>query len=357
MQCFSDIERNKLMVEDIMYSEVFALMFMNPDFFTFLNDERWKYLLNNNVFNMSLNFEYDKYSINIEKVKIFLNIEKDWDSLKKCYEISFLLKEKIGEITNVFVKSKEISFYKNEEYFIFRDRLITDTITLYDLEWFTGIQLNTLYTTNIDSLVNMFILHIKTYLKPDYLNGLLFFLDIFWERRLEINWFNYNNFKLDNLGFKKEDMPKLYYNSLIEFCKDIINIKEAFRDYDLMLETWKSIKNNNLNKDYLLKIFKQSIDSKKYPEFLSKYYSLNEKDYFYVNKDNLLLHLPSKEEFLKRFENNINILYKTNDIKDMVICFIWGDIEMRLKVEFGLAPSTLNYSVIAIENKKNIKLD
>lgn len=353
---FSNLENIKnYLKEDFVYSEITALVYFNPSFFDFLKDEKWKYLTNNNVFNNSINFEFQRWNIIINNRNIVnIIVEKDWDFLKKCFDTGILLRERIAVSDNIIVDHKSLTFNINNESIIFRDKNIEDWITSTDLEKLLGKSVESLYSKLIDSLISIFISHIKNYLKPDYLLGLDYFLDIFFEKRMEINWINYSEFKLNNLGFRKDDMPKLYYNNLLDYCNDLFYIKNAFRDYELMMDTWKSIKNNTLNKDYLLNIFKQSIVKEEYKEILAKYYSLSDKDYYKLSNNDSLIHLPTKLEFMIKFDGDVDIKFKSNDDKDMVICFSWGNIEMRIKVGFGIIPNKFYYNLVVIENK-NIK--
>jgi hypothetical protein len=150
-------------------------------------------------------------------------------------------------------------------------------------------------------------------------------------------------------------MPKLYYNCLADFCKDVIDVRDAFRDYDLMLSAWKDIKNNTLNKEYLLPMIKDKITKDDFIFILSKYYSLDNDSYF-RESDGELLNLPSIEDFKKSFKDDYIISYKTNDIKDLIVCISYSNIDLRIKIGFGLSPYGFYFEIESINNKTNKKL-
>lgn len=351
MKNFSDI--NKILKkEDYIYSELTALAYFNTEFFSFLNDEKFKYTLQDNVFNNSLFYELQKWNIILKKDIIKVCVEKDWQWLKDCFEVSLNLKKIIKDSSEIIIKDKLLIFKQGEQKeIIFRDKILSDMITKNDLEKSLHVEIMTLYSNNIDSLIVLFINHIKNYLKPEFLIGINYFLDVFREKYIQLNWNNYKNFKVSGLGFRKDELPKLCYNNLGDYCKDLIFYKEAFREYDLMLKHWKDIKNNTLNKEYLLPIFKNKFSLDDFIYILSKYFSLSVDDYYKLGLDNEVIHLPSKKEFKNKIkENELKISYKTNEIKDLVICSDWGNIQMRINVGFGLAPEEFIYSVEIIDN-------
>ena len=354
MKQFSKLN-TKLNKNDFIYSEITALAYMNPEFFNFLSDERWKYLTQNSVLNNALTFEYDKCNIIINKNIIEISIEEHWNFLKDCYKIAMELKNKIPDVTKIIVDDKALSFISGSNIIVLRDKFLTDMIT--QVEKSLGIELIKLYNKNIDSLIDLFFIHLKTYLKPLYLEGLKYFMDIFYEKQLDLNWSSYKNFKVNGLGYRMDTMPKLYYNNLADYCKDLILIPDAFREYNLFIDSWKDIKNINLNKEYLLPLLKDKISEDSFLFLVSKYYSLSNKDYYNVDRKCNLLHLPSIEEFKKTFTSNYIISYKTNDEKDLIICVNWGEIELRLKISIGLAPYDFFYSIDIIENKRLKNLD
>ena len=357
MKQFSKIN-NVLTKEDFIYSEITALGYMNSDFFQFLNDERWKYLTDNSVLNNSITFELQKWNIELQdKEHLNVCVEEHWEYLKDSYKIALELKSRFPESSKIIVSEKILNFIIGDQIIIFRDKIITDMITLLDLQKCLGVDIINLYNVNIDSLIVLFLTHIKTYMKPEYLIGIEYFLDIFYEKRMELNWYNFKNFKVDGLGYRNDNLPKLYYNNLADYCKDVFLCEIAFRDYSLMIDTWKQIKNDALNKQYLLPIFKNKIKEDSFLFLISKYYSLAIKDYYKTDKYNNLIHLPSKEEFMNSFNGEYIVSYKTNDNKDLIICVTWGSIELRLKISLGLTPYEFTYSIDVVENNRLKKLD
>jgi hypothetical protein len=357
MKQFSKIN-TKLTREDIIYSEITALCYMNPMFFDFLNDDRWKYLTHDSVFNNSLHYELQKWNIELlDKELLYICIEEHWDFLKSSYKIALELKSKFPESTKILVAPNILNFVIGDNTIIFRDKIQIDMITQIDLEKVLEIEAIKLYNKNVDSLINIYVNHLKSYLKPSYLDGLNYFLDIFYEKQMELNHFNFKNYKIDGLGYRHDSMPRLYYNNLAEYCKDLIEFSEAFREYSLMLDSWKHIKNNNLNIKYLLPIFKNKIKEDDFLFLLGKYYSLANKDYYKVDTYDNLIHLPSKEEFRNSFSGDYLVTYKTNDSKDLIICVAWGNIELRIKIGFGLSPYEFYYAIDVVENNRIKKLD
>lgn len=355
MKQFSKIEKI-LKKEDFIYSEITALVYYNPTFFEFLKDERYKYIMNDSVINNSLMFEFSKHNISFISKIVEINIERDWLYLQDCYEMGIRLKSVIPFADRISVKDDGLEFYSDDKIIIFRDKKISDAITLVDFEKIFNLETNNLYNTNINSFIGLYINHLKNYLKPLYLNGLNYFLNIFYEKYLDLNWTNFKNFKVDGLGYRNDDMPRLYYNCLADFCKDVIDIRNAFRDYELMLSAWKDIKNNTLNKEYLLPIIKDKITKDEFIFILSKYYSLDNNSYFRESNGELL-HLPSIEDFKKSFKDDYIISYKTNDIKDLIVCISYSNIDLRIKIGFGLSPYGFYFEIESINNKINKKLN
>jgi hypothetical protein len=357
MKQFTKIN-NTLTKEDFIYSEITALAYMNPEFFQFLNDERWKYLTDNSVLNNSITFELQKWNIELQdKEHLNICIEEHWDYLKDTYKVALELKSKFPTSSKIIVSERILNFIIGDDTIIFRDKIIADMITLLDIEKCLGVETVKLYNVNIDTFVKLYITHITSYLKPEYLIGLEYFLDIFYEKKLETNWFNFKNFKTDGLGYRNDNLPKLYYNNLADYCKDVLVFEQAFRDYSLMLDNWKQIKNDTLNKQYLLPIFKNKITQNNFLFLISKYYSLANKDYYKANKYNDVIHLPSNEEFKNSFIGDYTVSYKTNSDKDLIICIVWGNIEMRIIISLGLSPYEFTYSIDVVENNGYKKLD
>ncbi len=359
MKQFSDLNKTKLDKEDFIYSEITALAYINPQFFDFLQDERWKYLTNDSVLNNAITFEIQKHNIELlDKELTIICLEKYWDYLQASYKVALQLKSRFPDCNKILVSNNKVmNFIIGDTTVIFRDKILIDMITQLDLEKCLGVETVKLYNQNIDSLITLYINHIKSYLKPQYLEGLKYFLDIFYEKNMELNWYNFKNFKSENLGFRQEAMPKLYYNNLSDYCKDLIKFEPAFRDYSLMLDAWKEIKNNTLNKEYLLPLFKDKIKEDSFLFLIGKYYSLAHKDYYKVDKDDNLIHLPSKEEFRNTFSGDYLVSYKSNDDKELVICITWGKIEMRIKISFGLSPYEFSFSIDVVENNRLKKLN
>lgn len=351
MKQLSNIEQ-KYNLEDFLYSEITALVYFNPLFFDFLKDEKYKYLMNNSVFNNELLFEYPKHNITF-KSKIEVNIEEHWNFLQKCYDIGTRLKSVIVSTNNIVVYDDYLVFVSDENHIVFRDKNKEDMITLNDFETLFKTDINSLYNKNIDSYCFIFINHLKNYLKPQYLYTLNYFLEIFYDKNLEINWNNYKNFKVDGLGIRNDSMEGLYYNNLANFCKDVIVMEDAFRDYNLMISAWKEIKNNTLNKEYLLSIIKDKITEEDFIFLITKFYSLGNEPYYRYEKGELLF-LPSKNDFIKNYLSDYKISYKTNNNKDIIICIDFSKIELRLKFSIGdLAPYGFCIEIVSI-NKKSL---
>lgn len=358
MKQFSKLDGNKLDKEDFLYSELTALAYFNPQFFDFLNDERWKYLTQDSVINNSIMFEMQKWNIELmDKKPLVVCVEEHWSYLHDMYKIALQLKSRFPDSNKILVGDKILNFIIGDDTVIFRDKIQVDMITQLDLEQCLGMETIKLYNKNIDSLISLYISHLKNYLKPAYIEGLKYFLDIFYEKRMDLNWFNYKNYKVEGLGFRQDTLPKLYYNNLADYCKDLLGYEPAFREYSLVIDAWKEIKNNTLNKEYLLPLFKDKIKEDSFLYLIGKYYSLANKDYYKADRNGDLIHLPSKEEFRNSFSGDYIVSYKTNEFKDLIVCITWGNIEMRIKIGFGLSPYEFFYAVDVVENNRLKKLD
>ena len=120
-----------------------------------------------------------------------------------------------------------------------------------------------------------------------------------------------------------------------------------------MISAWKEIKNNTLNKEYLLSIIKDKITEEDFIFLITKYYSLgNESYYRYENSE--LLYLPSKNDFINKYLTDYKVSYKTNSNKDIIVCIDFSKIELRLKISLGdLAPYGFCIEIVSV-NKKSL---
>ncbi len=337
--------------EDIIYSELTALCYLNEEFFDFLEDEKWKYQLNDNVFNTSLYFELEKSKnlkfLNNERIEVCIG--KDWEYLKCCKKIATELKSKVPVCESIIVSEGILNFHTSSGVEVFRGKRRSEMVNILDLEKCLGVSTNQLYGEKIDGYIQLFINHLNEYLKPEYLKAIKYFTDIFREMNEALKYEMYKNFKTKGLGIRMENMPGLYYNNLCNYCKDLVGIKEAFREHDLMMSHWLSIKKDWLNNKYLLPIFKDTVKPESFLYLIEKYYSLANIGYFSIDNNCDLLRLPSKKEFEKELGEYGEVSFKTDKNTDFLVSVNWSEIEAEIKVSFGLVPDEFIYSLEMVE--------
>lgn len=306
MKKFTNLERN-LCLEDFIYSEIMALMIMNPPFFDFLNQEKNKYVMNDMVFQNSFLFEVRKHNIKVSpdfKPIFPFSIEKNWDYLLKTFEISKNFNANTIEINN------QKMIIDND---IFRNKYISDTITNLDIQNVLNLQ-----NVNTDNYILDYINIINEYIKPQYQTILNYFIIIFKESNQTINYNNFMNFKVQGLGYRCEELPKLYYNSFADFCKDILLIENCFRDYQLMID---KINDTKLS---FLKTLIPNINNNNFINFYIKYLSLDNQEYFsYIG--NNVQKMPSKNDIkielkpvIIKYNKNKDIIVYMNDLKFVI---------------------------------------
>lgn len=345
MKQFSNISQVKNR-ESFIYSELLALAICDISFFNFLNEERNRYIMNDKVFENQFIYEFRKYNIEIENgvnVLFPICIENDWNFLKDVYNSAINIKKEIPSY-NIIIVKKDNSL-------LIDDKLISgmsksDMITITDLENVIGVTQKELYV-NFDIIVNEFIIIMKQYMKPEYLNYLNYFLDIYSESNLNLSYENYKTFTIKGLGIKIDSLPKLCYNNLADFCKDVIGYEPAFRDYNLMIDVWKQFKHQTFNIETIVPTIKETDKREGFINMVNKLYGLKEESYYRIDSKNNLVHLPSKSEYTCGI---IEEKYKVDSEKNFYISLICDNIEIRVCISIGLAPYEILISNKLIEN-------
>jgi len=345
MKQFSNINQVKSR-DSFLYSELLALALCDISFFQFLDEERNRYIMNDKVFENQFVYEIRNHSIVIEDGKEVLFpicIENDWDMLQDIYKSAINIKKEIPAHTTITVN--------NDNSILMDDKLIAgkskhDMITITDLEQVLGVTQEELYGS-FDTLVNECINIMKQYMKPEFLSYLNYFLDIYSESNLNLSYENYKTFTIQGLGIRIESLPKLCYNNLGDFCKDVIDYEPAFRDYSLMIDTWKQYKHQTFNIDTLVPTIK-GVDKKDgFVNMVNKLYGLKKESYYRLDSQNNLVHLPSSSEFKCDI---ITEKYKVDSDKNFYLSLICENIEVRICISIGLAPYEISISNKLIEN-------
>ena len=346
MEAFSNLHKKKTR-EDFLYSELLALSYCDIEFLKFVTEERNRYLMNDKVFENQFIYELRKHNIAIEDgtETIFpICIENDWDYIKDVYESSLAIRKEIPMCELITVKNDNCLMFDSV---IIAGKSKQDMITISDLEMVLGTKKEELYQNDFDTLVAEIITLLQQYLKPEFLEHLEYFLDIYSESGLDMSYTNYKNFKAQGLGERVDELPKLCYNNLADFCNDVINYEPAFRDYSLMLDMWEQTKHDIFNIGILIPLVKGKDKKEGFKNLVSKIYGLRECDYYRLDSKNNLVFLPSKTEY------NCDTLtekYKVDSKKDFYLCLYCDNIEIRILVSIGKAPYEIEISNKLIEN-------
>lgn len=321
-------------ISNILYSEYLALYLVNPTFFDFLNDEKWKYFLNNEVFYNSTIYELNNWkNIKVQKEYTRIDILNDWSVLKQ-----------IPIIANQINYTSESDIVVAEDHILigqdlYRPKLKEDTITQTDLISVVS-DLENIYTDNTyNAYLKLFISHIKNYVIPEYSIGINYFEQIFKEKGMILDFNNYSNYTTQGLGIRFDALPNLYYNNFMNLCIDLINYPPAFRDYQLMKDTWKHIKHSDLNIPLLLPVLKNYNRDLAIKNFLEKYYSLSDYEYFTIEDDKVIKRLSCNDTIF-----NINSIKYYKDLdSNITISIIVNNVDFRFKICSELAVSRFEY--------------
>lgn len=324
MKKFTFIDNNKT-IKDYLYSELMVLALFNPDFYNFLDDEKNRYIMNDKVFENDFIYNIRNYNVIYNDVTpIFpISIEKDWEILKTIRTLASKCQFNFSTI--------ELS----------KGKLKLDDILIWD-----GNEFNLpVIEINMDSLIKEFIVLLKSYLLPKYENTIIDFLDMIKEMNIEITYDSIKNIKTKGLGFRFDELPKLYYNNLFDYILDIWQYAPGIRDYQLFLDIWDDRK-KTLLKQIILPCL-NGIDEEFFKNIVVEYFSLNNKDFYSFTDDLNIIHLPNKKDFLDKLEP-IKKKIKSNKNGDIILCFESGDLE--LKLYFSLENLELN-RILKINDK------
>ena len=346
MEAFSNLHKKKTR-EDFLYSELLALSYFDIEFLKFVTEERNRYLMNDKVFENQFVYELRKHNIAIEggKETIFpICIENDWDYIKDVYESSLAIRKEIPACETIVVKNDNCLMFDSK---IIGGKSKQDMITISDLEMVLGAKKEELYQNDFDTLVAEIITLLQQYLKPEFLGHLEYFLDIYSESGLDMSYTNYKNFKAQGLGERVDELPKLCYNNLADFCNDVINYEPAFRDYSLMLDMWEQTKHDIFNIGILIPLVKGKDKKEGFKNLVNKIYGLKDTSFYRLDSKNKLVYLPSKSEYIC---DNFSEKYKVDSKKDFFLCLYSDNIEIRIMVSIGKAPYEIEITNKLIEN-------
>lgn len=302
-------------LNDFIYSELTCLAYIDIDFFDFLNNEKNRYITNDLAFNTLLSFELEKHSLN---KNIYVNIDAHWDYLKTIINVAKELKN-IQNTSNVIFKDN----------IIYLDNLIFKSKTVYDMNLeIQSLLLNNNF--NYYDYIDLMLIHIKQYLKPDYLLMLNDFITILSELNIKLNYDNFINYKLDSVGLKNLNLPKIYYRNLSELCSDLLNTKDCFRDYSLMLDLLNKIKYDYIYiKQYVPYIKSLNIDMR---DLFFKYYGIMSNSYYYY--DNEIKFVSSKESFIEKL-NDLKCSYFKNNKNDLIVKISNNNILLDVNITYN----------------------
>lgn len=302
MKKFSNLSNNNRLY----FSEIAAHMVANPMFYDFLNYEKNRYTITTEFENMFI-YDIRNYNIKIDKTPIFpIDIENEWDMLKDTFSVMNILREKIT-YNEIVVR---------EDYIMFDTTIYKkfDSVIEYDI-------LNIHENINIISKLDIFINIIKQYIKPEYIEYL--------------NTLKTNNHS--SIGIRIETLPLLYYNNIIDYIKDVVSYKDAFRDYDLFKEIWyntlHSVFNNNI-----INLLKQKDKTTLFEECMN-IMNVGKINFYTINNG-----LKYYERF--DIETQIpNIIIKIDSIKNLYIYMISDNFTFKIKIDYLLFPKKLSINI------------
>lgn len=330
------VEKYELNI-NLLYSAMTGLAILKPTFFDFLNENsnRYSYIDRNFWQSFILELKTNKrLKVSADHIKDLkpISVDKNWLELKRCVKAANIIRNKYFNINRINVTNDDLIIVTDTDRIRFKEQ--DYKIEQIDIEKLLGFNLSDVYIhKSYDNLIKEFVSLLKQYLKPVFSNVLQVMLDAMFEKGIEINNDTFLNFKLKGLGVKLEELPKLYYNNLYNFSKDVIIHKEAFREYDLVLDIWKEKKKNALYSDIIKSLIndKKNIKKRKrnYKKFISKHFSVSDDSYFTFDKELNINNIVSKEEFKSKKtkilsenifinENNLLVLHidtNTNSVK------------------------------------------
>jgi len=336
---------------NLLYSAITALAIVNPTFFDFLNDNKQRYFYHDRSFWQAFILELKiQRNIKLKKEHLLnikgISIENDWAKLKKCVNVAEKIKNKFFNIKEIWInENNEMIVVTNNSKNIFRDKKSDDKIVQSDLEDVLGFSTRNIYSNEKwDKLILKFINLLKNELKPTFLKALEYFTDQIFEKQLNINWEIYKNFKVDGLGIKLDMLPKLYYNKLYDYCIDVTENKNAFRDYNFFIDKWYDIKNTILNKDIIFNLYNQNkknrIDS--ITNIIQKEFSLGNKKYYHFDSNLNITELPPKQSL--NIENGMKIHEKfwINEKKSLILELYKDSFSLKILIGLkNIAPSKI----------------
>jgi hypothetical protein len=285
----------------LLYSLITALAVDKPDMFDFLNDNKNRYLLQDRSFWQSVVFSLkDSKSVKCSKDCLLcikgISVENDWLYLKQCVKAAETIKKTFYNIQEIEVEHDQLIIKTATDSYVLRDKDIEHNIQDHDIEKLLGFNLYDVYNNgNWKTLVTEFIQLLKDELKPDYLDCLKFFTDKLFEDEVELDWDVYCEYRVKGLGVKCESLPKLYYNSLYNFCVDVVNYEDAFRDYKFFIDKWLNTKDKILNRQILIPLIKQNKEKRKsFKNIIQKKFSLSNDEYCRFDNKLNINKIPSK---------------------------------------------------------------
>lgn len=230
-------------MKKFIYTPLTAVSVVNPSYFDFLYDEKFRYTMPDLVFKNSLIFEGRKYGLDTE-ILFPINLESEWDSIKEAVECGKQLKE-------MFSPSEVV--YENGVI------VLDGKIFFKGLNGEVGGLSSEIIKPDYNKMLGDYIETVYEYLKPDNKKFVDYFINIYNEKGWNLNYGTVNN-AVEGIGIKIEGTESLYYNKLSVMLHDITKCPDMFRDYQIMEEVIEYDKENNLDlENQLSSINKQEL--------------------------------------------------------------------------------------------------
>jgi len=345
---------------------ILGLTLVNPNLLDFLNDIKNKYVMNSQVLQQMMKYTVMKFgdrlkweipnSIN----SIDIDIEKNWNMLKKIKHKANILLNKYEEIKSVkFTKNGLV--INNSDSLFYTDKKKYSSRKIFDSLF--GINDSLIYSqeNKLDTLIRYWLKLVFRHASPETKGYIEEF--IFDNMINEVTFKEYfkitanEDYKYLGLRIKSLDRNfKKLYQMLVVLYKN----PAYWNDYKTFKEQWQYIKNEILNKQIILPILNDKIDTKTLKNnvlhYLADHFNVQDEEYTNINT---LEQMPTKNQFLNS-KINLVISYWNNDNFDFVYiikCLSLDNKELgSIEIEIGWPSGTPEQRLSAVAKLHKLNL-
>ncbi len=346
---------------------ILGLALVNPNMLDFLNDIKNKYTLNSQVLQQLMKYTVMKYSDklnweipnNINNIDI--DIEKSWNMLKK-------IQQKVNILLNKHEDIKKVTFTKdgliinNTDNLFYKDKKKYSSRKIFDSIF--GINDNLIYAheDKLNSLIRFWLKLVFKHASPEtkgYIEEFIFdnmINEVTFKEYFKIT----ANEEYKYLGLRIKSLDR-NFKKLYQLLSVLYKNPAYWIDYNGFKEKWQYVKNEILNKQIILPIMQEKIDTKAIKNnvlhFLADHFNIQDDEYTNINT---LEQMPSKNQFLNS-KINLSISFWNNDNFDFIYiikCLTLDNKELgSIEIEIGWPSGTpeQRLSANAKLHKLNIK--